>query len=96
MTDIFLLTKPPKHQRAELCFRFLKRSRDASLYLCGDGVYCALDLLDDLLPPEKIVVCKEDMDARGGLAKVPETVITDFYEKLMKDMMISGNRVLAF
>lgn len=99
MADIFLLTKPPGHHRAKLCFKLLKRSKDAVLYLCGDGVYCMFDGFDGLLPHERIYACKEDTDARGvqteGAATVA-TVLVDFYEQLAKDMMIGSDKVYTF
>ncbi len=96
MSTVFLLTKPPNHPRAELCFKLIKRSNDARLYLCGDGIYCVLDGLDDLLPLEKIFICKEDMDARGMRPKIATTILDDFYEQLVNDLIDLSDRVLTF
>ena len=96
MPDIFLLTKPPNHSRAKLCLKLLKRSANSRLYLCGDGIFCILNSLDDLLPPERIFICKEDMDARGVQAKSQATILDDFYEQLVYDSMDESDRVLTF
>ncbi len=96
MADIFLLTKPPRHPRAGLCFKLLKRSKDAVLYLCGDGVYCMFDSFDGLLPHGKIYACKEDTDARGIQVEGAAIVLVDFYEQLAKDMMVGSDKMYAF
>ena len=63
--DVFLLTKPPKSDRARICMRLIARSENAILYLAGDGVYNLLDDAIKALPRERIFACKEDLEARG-------------------------------
>ena len=95
--NIFLLTKPLHCDRTRLCFHLMEHSRDAVLYLAGDGVYNLLDAASlKALPKERILVCKEDLEARGvqaeGMASVPE----NFYELLVEDMMLEGSRIYTF
>jgi len=95
--EIFLLTKPPSSDQTILCFQLMKHSKNAVLYLAGDGVYILLDSASlKALPKESILVCKEDLQARGvqdeGRATVPE----NFYELLVEDIMIEDNRIFAF
>jgi tRNA 2-thiouridine synthesizing protein B len=94
--EIFLLTKPPKNPRSELCFKLIRRSQDARLYLAGDGVYCLLNGIRDILPNERIFACREDMGARGIPRKDGVNVRNDFYEKLVEDMMEEGNGFYSF
>jgi sulfur relay protein TusB/DsrH len=75
----------------------MEHSKNAVLYLAGDGVYILLDATSlKTLPKESILVCKEDLQARGvpdeGRATVPE----NFYELLVKDIMLEANRIFAF
>jgi tRNA 2-thiouridine synthesizing protein B len=95
--EIFLLTKPPQSDRTRLCFQLMEHSENAALYLAGDGVYILLDEATlKTLPKESILVCKEDLQARGvqdeGRATVPE----NFYELLVEDIMLEDNRIFAF
>jgi len=95
--EIFLLTKPPSSDRTILCFQLMEHSKNAVLYLAGDGVYILLDAASlKTLPKESILVCKEDLQARGvpdeGRATVPE----NFYELLVEDLMLERNLVFAF
>jgi sulfur relay protein TusB/DsrH len=75
----------------------MEHSKNAVLYLAGDGVYILLDAASlKTLPKESILVCKEDLQARGvpdeGRATVPE----NFYELLVEDLMLERNLVFAF
>jgi len=81
---IFLLTKPPKSSRSE----------DAALYLMGDGVYHALS--EAFLPSTRVYACKEDMDARGIPPRRNVIVLSDFYERLVDDVMEHANHVYTF
>ena len=95
--EIFLLTKPPNSDRTRACFQLMENSKNAVLYLAGDGVYILLDAASlKALPKESILVCKEDLEARGvqaeGMAIVPE----NFYELLVEDMMLEGSRIYTF
>jgi sulfur relay protein TusB/DsrH len=95
--EIFLLTKPPNSDRTRACFQLMEHSKNAVLYLAGDGVYILLDAASlRALPKQSILVCKEDLEARGvqaeGMASVPE----NFYELLVRDMMLEGSRIYTF
>jgi sulfur relay protein TusB/DsrH len=95
--EIFLLTKPPNSDRTRACFQLMEQSENAILYLAGDGVYILLDAASlKALPKESILVCKEDLQARGvqdeGRATVPE----NFYELLVEDIMLEGSRIYTF
>jgi sulfur relay protein TusB/DsrH len=95
--EIFLLTKPPQSNQARLCFQLMEHSKNAVLYLAGDGVYILLDAASlKALPKESILVCREDLQARGvqdeGRATVPE----NFYELLVEDIMLEGSRIYTF
>jgi tRNA 2-thiouridine synthesizing protein B len=88
MSDVFLLTKPPRSDKAKLCFKLMKRSRGARLYLCGDGVYNILNGID-ILPRNGIFACREDMQARGISDRKNITALDDFYERMVNDLMAS-------
>jgi tRNA 2-thiouridine synthesizing protein B len=95
--EIFLLTKPPHSDRTRLCFHLMEHTENAVLYLAGDGVYNLFKVASlKALPKEHIMVCKEDLEARGvraeGMANVPE----NFYELLVKEMMLEGSRIYTF
>ncbi len=94
--DIFLLTKPPKSERTELCLRLMEHSEDSVLYLAGDGVY---NLLDEALMrewPGRIMACNEDLEARGLQAEEGVRVPEDFYQLLVEDMVAEGSRIYSF
>ena len=95
---IFLLTKPPHSDRAELCFHLMERlGKNASLYLAGDGVYNLLEF--DLLramPGKRVLACKEDLEARGVQAEAGVIVPENFYEHLVKDMATEGSQIYTF
>ena len=107
MTDIkhiFLLTKTPQSERARLCLQLAKQSKNAVLYLAGDGVYnllarvvgsCDAPALADL-PVDRIMASKEDLEARGVRAEDKATVPDDFYGRLVDDMMQEGSRIYTF
>lgn len=94
--DVFLLTRPPKSDRARLCLRLMERSENAVLYLAGDGVYNLLDDALEALPKESIFACKEDLEARGVQAGERATMPVNFYEQLVVDMMLEKNRIYTF
>ena len=105
MTDfkhIFLLTKTPQSERARLCLQLAKQSKNAVLYLAGDGVYNLLARVvgscDALaaLPVDRIMACKEDLEARGVKAEDKANVLDDFYGRLVDDMMQEGSRIYTF
>lgn len=94
--DIFLLTKPPRANRARICLQLISRSENAILYLAGDGVY---NLLDDALGDlagKRIFACGEDLEARGVQSGAMASTPIDFYERLVEDMMSDGNRIYTF
>jgi tRNA 2-thiouridine synthesizing protein B len=93
---VFLLTKPPNSERAKLCFQLVERSKNAVLYLSGDGVFNLLDHSVKALPPGSIYACKEDMDARGVQPENTAISLVEFYEQLVEDMMVQGEKVYAF
>jgi sulfur relay protein TusB/DsrH len=75
----------------------MEQSENAVLYLAGDGVYILLDAASlKALPKERIMVCKEDLEARGVQAEGMATVPENFYELLVKDMMLEGSRIYTF
>ena len=93
---VFLLTKPPHSERAKLCIQLVERSKNAVLYLAGDGVFILLDSSVGVLPPDRIYACKEDMDARGVQPENTAVSLVDFYEQLVEDMMVRSDKVFAF
>jgi tRNA 2-thiouridine synthesizing protein B len=96
MADVFLLTKAPMASRSELCFRLMERSKNAKLYLSGDGVYHLLNMLALPKTTEVTVVCREDILARG-LPITDDIMIPDnFYGQLIKDMMENSDKVYVF
>jgi tRNA 2-thiouridine synthesizing protein B len=87
-------------------------SADVVVYLAGDGVYNLIGrngqdctsqagsqlgkILPALLPRDKIVACREDLQARGISADGNATVPANFYELLVIDMMKEGSRIYIF
>lgn len=96
-TEIFLLTKPPHSNRTKICLQLIERSKNAFIYLAGDGVYNLLDAASlKVLPRERIFACKEDLEARGLEAGERAIVPEDFYKLLAEDMISDGSRIYAF
>lgn len=94
--DIFLLTKPPNHERATLCWKLIAQSENAVVYLAGDGVYNLLCSAIKDLPKEKILACKEDVEARGLQVDEGALVLSSFYEQMVEDIMDEKNQVFTF
>jgi tRNA 2-thiouridine synthesizing protein B len=98
--DVFLLTKPPQSDLARLCHKLLAQSDDAALYLAGDGVYNLLgeniEALGAYPPQKRIIACKEDMEARGVPLNNKVMVPSDFFERLVEEMMDERNRIRTF
>ena len=105
---VFLLTKTPNSERTKICLRLVASSEDAVVYLAGDGVYNLLgraeaveagqagqDLVT-LVARNRIIACREDLEARGISAEGKATVPVDFYESLVDDMMGDGSQVYSF
>jgi tRNA 2-thiouridine synthesizing protein B len=93
---IFLLTKPPQSVRAGLCRRLMEQSRDAVLYLAGDGVYNLAGEALSALPRERIIACREDLEARGIRSDGRAALPVDFYGALMDDIMNQNSRIYTF
>jgi tRNA 2-thiouridine synthesizing protein B len=105
---IFLLTKTPNSERTKICLCLAASSVDAIVYLAGDGVYNLLGQagavessqagqdLATLVAKDKILACREDLEARSISAEGKATVPADFYECLVDDMMREGCRVYSF
>lgn len=94
--DIFLLTKSQKADRTKLCLQLMARSENAALYLAGDGVYNLLDESLEAIAKGRIFACREDLLARGVQPKVTASILNDFYEILVVDMMENKTRIFAF
>ncbi len=94
--SIFLLTRPPQNVRAQLCLKLLGQSRDAVLYLMGDGVYNLVGEALWALPGERIIACQADLEARGIQADGRVALPVDFYGQLMDDIMNQGRRIYTF
>ena len=96
MADVFLLTKPPRASRSELCFKLMESSENAKLYLAGDGVYHLLNMSALPITTEDTMACGEDILARG-IPITEDIVIPDnFYGQFVKDMMENSDRVYIF
>ena len=95
--EIFLLTKPPNSDRTRVCFQLMEHSENTVLYLAGDGVYNLFEVASmRALPKQSVLVCKEDLEARGVQAEGAATVPENFYELLVKDMMFESSRIYTF
>jgi tRNA 2-thiouridine synthesizing protein B len=95
--EIFLLTEPPHSDRTRVCFQLMEHSGNAVLYLAGDGVYNLFEVASlKVLPKQSILVCKEDLEARGVRAEGAATVPENFYELLVKDIMLESSRIYTF
>jgi tRNA 2-thiouridine synthesizing protein B len=84
--DVFLLTKPPRNSRSELCLKLAARSGNARLYLAGNGVYHLLTGIEEQ-PEFRIYACKEDIEARAMMAGKKVTFPDDFYSYFIEDIM---------
>jgi tRNA 2-thiouridine synthesizing protein B len=93
--DVFLLTKPPSSPRSELCIKLAARSKNARIYLAGDGVYHLFAGIEELQGC-KVYACKEDLEARA--VKPGEKVIVpdDFYADLIENIMESCKQGYTF
>jgi tRNA 2-thiouridine synthesizing protein B len=94
--DIFLLTKPPNHDRARLCWKLIAQSKNPVLYLAGDGVYNLFCSAIKEISREKIFVCREDVEARGVQVNEGALVLSYFYEQMAEDIMDEKNQVFTF
>lgn len=94
--NVFLLTKPPKSERSELCLKLLARSEKSRLYLAGDGVYHLLNQAPDLPSSCEVFACKEDLTARGVVPRRRAEVLGDFYERLVEDAMERDGNLSTF
>ncbi len=94
--DIFFLTKPPNHDRARLCWKMISQSKNAVLYLAGDGVYNLFCAAINGIPGENIFVCREDVEARGVQMEKRAIVLSDFYEQMVENMMNEKNCLFTF
>lgn len=95
-STVFLLTKPPNSERAKLCIQLVERSKNAVLYLAGDGVFNLLDPSVEALQLDSVYACKEDMDARGVQPEDTAISLVEFYEQLVEDMMVWSDKAYAF
>jgi tRNA 2-thiouridine synthesizing protein B len=93
---VFLLTKPPKSERSELCLKLLSRSEKSRLYLAGDGVYHLLSQAGEIPPSCEVLACKEDLAARGVVPRRGAEVREDFYERLVEDVMDRDGNIFTF
>ncbi len=94
--DVFLLTKPPKSERSELCLKLLARSERSRLYLAGDGVYHLLSQAGEIPPSCDVLACKEDVAARGVVPSGRAEVLDEFYDNLVEEVMESTGRFFSF
>ena len=96
-TEIFLLTKPPQSDRTKLCLHLVELSENGVLYIAGDGVY---NLLEEgtlgALSGERILACREDLEARGVQAGERATVPENFYGLLVANMNSESSRIYTF
>ena len=95
-STVFLLTKPPNSERAKLCIQIVERSKNAVLYLAGDGVFNLLGHSIEDIPAGSVRACKEDMEARGVQPGDTAISLVEFYEQLVEDMMVRSDKVYAF
>lgn len=95
--EIFLLTKPPHSDRTKLCLHLMELAENGVLYIAGDGVYNLIEVATiGALPRERILACKEDLEARGVQAGEKATILENFYELLVEDMISEGSRIYTF
>jgi tRNA 2-thiouridine synthesizing protein B len=93
--DIFLLTKTPFSSRSELCLKLAVRSRNARLYLAGDGVYNLLSGIQKL-PGCTVYACQEDLEARAISCREKVIIPDNFYAVFIEDMMENCKRAYTF
>jgi sulfur transfer complex TusBCD TusB component (DsrH family) len=94
--EVFFLTKPQHSDRAKLCFLLMEGSKNPVLYLAGDGVFNLLGSSIEGLPQGSVHACREDMSARGVQSVDLAISIKDFFEQLVKDVMLRSDRVYTF
>ena len=108
MRFVLILTESLKSVRTEVCLKYAFSARmgghQVAVYLIGDGVFCAIgkhpsSKLSGLLPNGgEIYARKEDLEARGLFSQVLAGVEipSDFYDKLIEDVMEMADRVMSF
>ena len=87
--DVFLLTKPPFNPRSELCLKLAVRSRNARLYLAGDGIYHLLSGIQKL-PGCTVYACQEDLETRAISGREKVIIPGNFYAVFIEDMMMEN------
>ena len=95
--EIFLLTKPPHSDRTKLCLHLMELRKMAFCISPETGsTICLKRQLLGALPRERILACKEDLEARGVQAGERAIVPENFYELLVEDMISEGSRIYTF
>ncbi len=95
--DIFFLTKPPHSDRTKLCLHLMERSKNCVLFLAGDGVYNLLEVASlQALPKDRVLACKEDLEARGVQAEEKAIVPMNFYDLLVEYLVLDDSRIYTF
>jgi sulfur relay protein TusB/DsrH len=94
--EVFLLTKPSHSERTNMCLRLVESSRNAILYLAGDGVHNLPGTSLKALPKDRIFACKEDTLARGIQMEEKAVLLTDFHERLVIDLLLEGSQAAGY
>lgn len=103
----FILTKTPAEEGFQTFLKFLNiylGKEDLSIYLTGNGVYCAIEghneslKIHRILRKTKIYAYADDLDARGIKKKqlIPGIEIFENYETLVVAIMEEMDQILSF
>lgn len=102
----FILTKSPSEQGFKTFIDFSQVYVDndqLSIYLVGNGVYCARESYSDpdlemLFRSSKVYVSRNDLKARGIETELIKDSLVLFsnYDDLVRDIMENFNQVMTF
>ncbi|OPY27445.1 MAG: DsrH like protein [Methanobacterium sp. PtaU1.Bin242] len=103
----FILTKTPAEEGFQTFLKFINiylGKEDLSIYLTGNGVYCAIEGYNEslkihrILRKTKIYAYADDLDARGIKKKqlIPGIKIFENYETLVVALMEEMDQILSF
>ncbi len=102
----FILTKTPSEQGFDTFLKFIDiyQNNQITVYLVGNGVYCArknhiaFERIKKLINDVIIYASSDDLKARGIQTKhLMEGVLTvDNYDKIVVDIMENFDQILSF
>lgn len=100
----FILTKTPAEQGFNTFLKFIElhRENQITIYLVGNGVYCAtnrdaINRIEKFLNDSAIYATSDDLKARGIHVEHINGISTvNNYDKIVKDIMENFDKILSF